>query len=223
MLVQMCPLLPTRHRHPVTYRVLIYWEFRRAVALLQCCTALDTVSHPIATCFFNIFFAIANLVFPSTMQGCGCVLAALQGWEWEIMASCGQITVTFYSAMQEGVGRQVELVYISLGSDLVVAPGLNAWGSTWAYCLVQPTTWHTWLDPQSCVRSGQSWRSEHDSNTNHVPSLSQLSVPCRKYVSLPTAAWFEEPGTMQAWTQLGICGFHHSLSPIQREEIMPAS
>lgn len=42
------------------------------------------------------------------------------------MASCGQITVTFYSALQEGVGRQVELVYTSLGSDLVMAPGLNA-------------------------------------------------------------------------------------------------
>lgn len=63
MLVQMCPLLPTRHRHPVTYRVLIYWEFRRAVALLWCCAALDIASHPIATCCFDILFAIANPVF----------------------------------------------------------------------------------------------------------------------------------------------------------------
>jgi len=42
------------------------------------------------------------------------------------MASCGQITVSSYPALQEGVGRQVELVCTSLGSDLVVGPGLSA-------------------------------------------------------------------------------------------------
>lgn len=47
------------------------------------------------------------------------------------MVSCGQITVTFYPALQEGVGRQVELVYTSLGSDLVVVPGLSVGDLLW--------------------------------------------------------------------------------------------
>ena len=47
------------------------------------------------------------------------------------MASCGQITVTFYPALQEGVGRQAELVYTSLDSDLVVAPGLSVGDLLW--------------------------------------------------------------------------------------------
>lgn len=55
------------------------------------------------------------------------------------MASCGQITVTFYP-LQEGVGRRVELVFISLGGDLVVAPGLSVGDLLWAYHLIRLAT-----------------------------------------------------------------------------------
>lgn len=49
-LVQTCPLLSSRHRCPVVYRILIYCEAGRAVALLLC-WALGTVFHPIAMWF----------------------------------------------------------------------------------------------------------------------------------------------------------------------------
>lgn len=52
LLVQTCPLLSSRHRHPVVYRVLIYCEAGRAVALLLC-WALGSVSHPIAMWFLT--------------------------------------------------------------------------------------------------------------------------------------------------------------------------
>ena len=56
------------------------------------------------------------------------------------MASCGQVTVTSYPALQEGVGRQVELVYTNWDSDLVVAPGLSVQDLLWAYHLMQLAT-----------------------------------------------------------------------------------
>lgn len=67
------------------------------------------------------------------MQGCGCVLAALKKErEGEIMAWCGRITVTFCPALQEGIGRRVQLVYTSF-DGVVVAPGLSVRDLLWAY------------------------------------------------------------------------------------------
>lgn len=52
------------------------------------------------------------------------------------MAWCGQVTVTFCPALQEGIGRQLELVYTSFG-DLVVAQGLSVGNLLWAYHFMQ--------------------------------------------------------------------------------------
>lgn len=48
------------------------------------------------------------------------------------MAWCGRITVTFCPALQEGIGRRVQLVYTSF-DGVVVAPGLSVRDLLWAY------------------------------------------------------------------------------------------
>lgn len=53
------------------------------------------------------------------------------------MAYSGQITVTFYLALQESVERQAGLVCTGWVSSLVVVPGLSVEDLLWFYHLIQ--------------------------------------------------------------------------------------
>lgn len=139
---------------------------------------LCTVRHhfpPHRHMLFDILFAIANLVFPqhrTRMWVCFGSFAGVglrnNGFLWP--DNCYLLPCFAGRCWEAGRTCVYQFGQWSGGSTRI-----ECWGSTVAYHLMQLAMWHPWLNPQSRVRSGQSWRNEHDSNTNLLPSFS-LSV-----------------------------------------------